>query len=241
MVGVAILLLAVSGLAALTMRRTAEYASPLILARTIVERRPTPVAHHLLGEYLGLAGQTAEAEKELRAAIALGNSRARYQLGTLLIDQQRIAEAATEFEAFVATAATPQRLRWLNPPLVDVLTARLGLAQIYAAQRRYAEAAAQARLVLEVAPRHPDALRVLALSLVGARVWPEAIAVLKDYLAVRPNDAVARSNLAVALIATGRLDAAVPELQRAVTADPNDANARRLLNMALADQQAQTR
>jgi predicted Zn-dependent protease len=77
--------------------------------------------------------------------------------------------------------------------------------------------------------------------LVGARVWPEAIAVLKDYLAVRPNDAVARSNLAVALIATGRLDAAVPELQRAVTADPNDANARRLLNMALADQQAQTR
>jgi tetratricopeptide (TPR) repeat protein len=241
MVGVAILLLAVWGLAALTMSRTAEYASPLILARTIVERRPTPVAHHLLGEALGLAGQAAEAEKELRAAIALGNSRARFQLGTLLIDQQRIAEAAAEFEAFVATAATPQRLRWLNPPLVDVLTARLGLAQIYAAQRRYAEAAAQARLVLEVAPRHPDASRVLALSLVGARVWPEAVAVLQDYLTVRPNDAVARSNLAVALIATGRLDAAVPELQRAVTADPNDANARRLLNMALADQRAQTR
>ena len=238
MVSLVLLLLVVSGLAALTMRRTAEYASPLTLARTNVERRPTPVAHHLLGEYLGLAGQTAEAEKELRAAIALGNSRARFQLGTMLIDQQRIAEAAPEFEAFVATAAVRQRLRWLDPPLLDVLTARLGLAQIYASQRRYAEAAAQARVILEVAPRHPDASRVLALSLAGAQVWPEAIAVLQDYLSVRPNDAVARTNLAVALIATGRMGDAVAELQRAVQTDPNDANARRLLNMALADQKA---
>jgi predicted Zn-dependent protease len=65
--------------------------------------------------------------------------------------------------------------------------------------------------------------------------------VLRDYLTLRPNDAVARSNLAVSLIGLGRLPEAVPELQRAVQADPNDANARRLLDMALADQQAQSR
>jgi Flp pilus assembly protein TadD len=236
-----VLLAALSGLASLTFMRTAEYASPLTLARTVVERRPTALAHHLLGEQLGLAGQTAEAERELRAAVALGNSRARFQLGTLLIDQKRIVEAAPEFEAFVATASVPQRLRWLNPPLLEVLSARLALAQIYAAERRWPDAAAQARLVLDVAPRQPEALRLLGLSLFGARAFAESVAVLRDYLTLRPNDAVARSNLGVALIGMGRLDEAVPELQRAVQVDPNDTNARRLLDMALADQRAQAR
>jgi Flp pilus assembly protein TadD len=233
-----ILMFAVGGSGVLTLQRNADYASALTLARTVVERRPTAVAHHLLGEQLGIAGQTAEAEKELRAAVRLGNSRARFQLGVLLLDARRLPEAATEFEAFVATAAVRQRLRWLEPPLLDVLSARLGLAQIYAVERRWADAAAQARLVRDAAPRHPEASRLLALSLIGAQVWPEAIEVLRDYLAVRPNDASARSNLAIALIATGRLNEAVGELRQAVEADPNDANARRLLDMALADQRA---
>jgi protein O-mannosyl-transferase len=237
-VSAAILVLVVGGFGVLTMRRNAEYASSLTLARTVVERRPTPVAHHLLGEQLGLAGQTAEAEKELRAAIALGNSRARFQLGVLLLDGRRLPEAAAEFEAFLATAGVPQRLRWLEPPLLDVLNARLGLAQIYAAERRWADAAAQARLVREAAPRHPEASRLLAVALVGAQVWPEAITVLRDYLTLRPEDVSARSNLAVALVATGRLNEAVGELRRAVQSDPNDANARRLLDLALADQRA---
>jgi Flp pilus assembly protein TadD len=237
-VAATMLVLVVCGLGVLTMQRNAEYASPITLARTVVERRPTGVAHHLLGEHLGMAGQMAEAEKQLRAAVALGNTRARFQLGVLLLDGRRLPDAAAELEAFVATAGVPQRLRWLEPPLLDVLSARLGLAQIYAAQRRWADAAAQARLVREAAPRHPEASRLLAVSLVGAQVWPEAIAVLRDYLEVRPNDAPARSNLAVALIATGRLNEAVGQLRRAVEADPNDANARRLLDMALVDQGA---
>ncbi|HZI81330.1 MAG TPA: tetratricopeptide repeat protein [Vicinamibacterales bacterium] len=230
--------LSVAGLAALTVRRTAEYASPVTLARTAVERRPTAVAHHLLGEHLALEGQNAEAEKELRAAIALGDSRARYQLGALLLNAQRFPEAASELEAFVATAGVPQRLRWLEPPLLEVLTSRLRLAQIYAVDRRWADTAAQARLVLEVAPRHPEALRLLGLALSGAQVFPEAVAVLREYLAVRPADATARSNLAIALIATGRLDDAVSELKRAVETEPGNANARRLLDMAVADQRA---
>jgi tetratricopeptide (TPR) repeat protein len=240
-VRMALLVAAVGGLGWLTMQRTAEYASPVTLARTVVDRRPTAVAHHLLGEQLGLAGQTGEAETELRAAVRLGDSRARYQLGALLLDAQRPREAAVELEAFVATAGVPQRLRWLEPGLLEVLTARLQLAQIYGVERRWAEAAAQARLVLDAAPRHPEATRLLGVSLLGAQVWPEAISTLRDYLALRPNDGRARANLAVALIATGQLDAGVTELRRAVASDPNDPNPRRLLDMALADQRAATR
>ena len=239
--GAAVLVLVVAGLGALTVRRNAEYASAITLAQTVVDRRPTAIARHLLGEQFGLAGRTAEAERELRAAVALGNSRARFQLGTLLVDARRWPEAASELEAFVATAGVPQRLKWLDPPLIDVLTARLQLAQIYGAERRWADAAAQARLVLEYAPRHPEALRLLSVGLVGAQVWPEAVTVIRDYLTLRPTDTAARSNLAIALIATGRLDEAVTELERATQTDPADANARRLLNMALADQRARAR
>ena len=141
----------------------------------------------------------------------------------------------------MATAGVPQRLRWLNPPLVDVLTARLQLAEIYGIERRWADSAAQARLVLDAAPRHPEATRLLGVALLGARVWPEAMTVLQDYLALRPGDARARANLAVAFIASGQLDAGVAELQRAATLDPNDPNTRRLLEMARADQRAKVR
>ena len=238
---VALLIVAVAGLGTLTMRRTAEYASAITLARTVVERRPTAVAHHLLGEQLGIGGQTAEAEKELRAAIQMGDSRARYQLAAVLVNAQRLPEAAAQLEAFVATTGVPQRLRWLDPPLLDVLTARLQLAQIYSVQRRWADAAAQARLVLEVVPRHPEASRLLGTSLVAAQVWPEAITVLRDYLTLRPDDARTRTNLAIGLVGAGRLDEAVSELQRAAATDPNDPNTRRLLDMALADQRAKAR
>ena len=49
-----------------TVRRNAEYASAITLAQTVVDRRPTAVAHHILGEQLGLAGRRAEAEAALR-------------------------------------------------------------------------------------------------------------------------------------------------------------------------------
>ena len=238
---VALLVAVVAGLGALTMQRTAEYGSSVALTRTVVERRPTAVAHHMLGEQLALAGQAAEAEQELRVAVQMGDSRARYQLAAIMVNSQRLPEAAAQLEAFVATTGVPQPMRWLDPPLLDVLTARLQLAEIYANQRRWADAAAQARLVLEVVPRHLEASRLLGTSLVGAQVWPEAIAVLRDYLSLRPDDARARVNLAVALVAAGRLDQAVPELQRAAAIDPNDASTRRLLDMALADQRARAR
>jgi len=234
----AIVVAIVAGSSLLTVRRNGEYASAVTLARTVVERRPTGVAHHLLGEQLVLAGQNADAEPELRTAVALGDTRARFRLAQVLLNVRRVAEAGQVLEAFVATAGVPQRLRWLDPPLLDVLTARLQLAQIYSVEKRWADAAAQVRLILDVSPRHPEATRLLGVALVGAQVWPEAVTVLRDYLELRPKDAVARTNLAVALIGVDRLDDAVIELRRAVEADPKDASAQRLLNMALADQQA---
>jgi len=219
-------------------RRNAEYASPIVLAQTVVERRPTAVAYHILGEQLALAGRNAEAEAALRRAVSLGDSRARYQLGTLLLDAQRAAEAAQQLDAFVATAGVRQRFRWLQPPLLDVLTARLMLARIHAAEGGWSDVAAHARQVLGVVPRHPEAQRLLGAALFNTQQWPEAVATLRAYLATRPGDVKARTDLGVALVATERLGEAVAEFRRATETDPADPDARRLLNMALADQRA---
>jgi Flp pilus assembly protein TadD len=238
----AVIAAAVTGaLATLTWARTAEYQSAVTLARTVVERRPSAVAHHILGEQLGLAGRVAEAEPQLRRAVELGDTRAGFQLGALLFDSRRIDEAATQLEAFVATASVPHRLRWLDPPVQDVLTARVALAQIYDLQRRWSDAAAQARLVLQAAPNQPDALRFLGIALFGVQQWPDAVTVLRDYLAIRPRDAAMRVNLGVALVASGQLNDAIAEFRQAVAIDPSDANARRMLDMALADARAQGR
>jgi Flp pilus assembly protein TadD len=232
---------AAAALAAGTIGRNSEYASAITLARTVVARRPTAVAHHILGEQLGLAGQTREAEAELRTAIDLGDTRARYQLGGLLVDARRFDEAARQLEAYVATSGVPQRFRWLDPPIEEVLPTRLMLAQIYAVDRRWADVATQARLVLAVIPHHPDAQRLLGLALLGQQQWPESIAILREYLETRPRDTQARVNLGVALVATAKLDEAVTEFRQAAQNDPADANARRMLDMALEDQRAQGR
>ena len=55
---VALLIVAVAGLGTLTMRRTAEYASGVRLARTVVERRPPP--WRTIWASSGIAGQTVE-------------------------------------------------------------------------------------------------------------------------------------------------------------------------------------
>jgi tetratricopeptide (TPR) repeat protein len=229
---------AVIALGSVTVRRNAEYASAITLAQTVVDRRPTAVAHHILGEQFGLAGRRAEAEASLRTAVSLGNSRARYQLAALLIDMQRQPEAAEQLEAFIASAGVRHQVRWLDPPLIDVLTARLMLARIRAGDARWDDVAAQARAILAVVPRHPEAQRLLGAAFFGTQQWPDAIVILGEYLTTRPNDVRARADLGVALVGAGRLDDAIAEFRRATGTDPNDAEARRLLELALADRAA---
>jgi tetratricopeptide (TPR) repeat protein len=205
------------------------------LAQTIVDRRPSGVAHHMLGEQLGIANRIEEAIGHLQQAVAHGNTRARFQLGVLLVQRSDLSGATRQFEEVVRLGGVRHERRWLEPPLIDVLQSRLYLGQIYANGRRWVEAEAQAREVLARVPAHVDARRVLAAALVGQQRWAESITEHRQYLEARPGDAQARVNLGVALIATGQMDAAIAEFQRAVEVDPSNPNARRLLEMARQD------
>jgi len=200
-----------------------------------VARRPTAVARHILGEQLLLAGQMEPAITELRLSAAGGNTRERYQLGLALLEQKRNDEAAEVLDAFVATAGVPQQQRWLEPPVIDVLNARVTLAELHAAAGRWSAAEAHARAVLTVAPTHRDARRVLSLAFFRQERWPEAVESYRLQLERDPSEVPAWMNLGVALVASERIDDAVEAFRRAATLDPSNPNAKRLLNMALDD------
>jgi tetratricopeptide (TPR) repeat protein len=221
-----------------TAARNREYATPLILAQTILERRPTAVAHQILGEQLALADRGPEAITELRQAVALGNTRAVYPLGLLIFNQGDVTGAVPHFERVVELASAQQPLRWLVPPALEVLSARLTLSQIYANQQRWPDAEAQARQVLALVPRHLDARRVLGAALVGQQRWAESIAENQQILAARPGDVQAHINVGIALASTGRLNEAIAEFRRAVSIDPRNPSAQRLLQLALEDAKA---
>jgi hypothetical protein len=237
LVPASILVVVTVGLTWATIRRNREYASALTLARTVVERRPTSVAHHILGEQLLLAGRTDEGIAELRAAVAKGNSRAGYQLGMALVNAQRLDETVDALTAFVATEHPPRPLvpRWLEPTTVEVVTARGVMAQVFGSRSQWDRMADQATEMLRAVPRHPGARRLLADARFGQERWAEAVGEYRTYLAQRSEDAAAWINLGIASVASGVIDDAVDAFARAAAIEPGNERAQRLLALARED------
>ena len=209
----AIALAGVAGaLAAATVVRNREYASPLSLVQTVVDRRPSGIAYHMLGEQLMLDGHDAEAVAPLSEAVARGNSRAGYPLGVALFNERKLSEAVQRLDAFVRTSELPYRLvpGWLEPTRTEVVSARVLMAKAFASEGEWNQAAEQAELVLKMMPSHPEAPRILASSLI---------------------------NVGFAHVQAGDFDGAVNSFRRALTADPTNVRARDLLALALEDQQ----
>jgi protein O-mannosyl-transferase len=236
-VGIVLLVLTTGAFTGRTLARNREYSSALTLAETVVQRRPTAVAHHILAEQLTLANRHDEAITHLRQATAGGDSRASNLLGTLLFNKGKLGEAVEQLEAFVRTSELPYRLvpRWLEPPIVDVISARALLARIFLMQSRWSEASEQARQVLTINRSNLEARGLLADALFGQQQFEEASVNYRQYLTARGDDVHALTNFAVTRIAAGSIDEAVAAFRRAVEVDPRNPNSRRLLTMALMD------
>ena len=224
-------------LAGVTVARTREYASPLTLSRTVVERRPGGVAHHILAEQLAAAGQRDEAMRHLRDAVAQGNSRARFLLGRLLAEQGSYPEAVQQLEALIGTSQLPYRLvpQWLEPPITEVMTARLIMGRALLAQRNWDGAAEQATLILAAFPNHSGAHGLRADVLFARQQWGAAGAAYREYLRRQPADSRAWLNYGVTQAAIEDLDEAVRAFTRAAQLDPTDPRARQLLALAQED------
>src|SRR5207248_2045924 len=135
------LIIVSTALSAATITRNRDYSSSLSLARTVLERYPTSVAHHMVGAELSMAGQHEQAEAELRRALP-GAPRAHYALGVELFRQGKLDEAIDELQLFIKE----------QPLLLEVLSARDLIGQIFAQKQQWGRAAEQYRALVTMAP-----------------------------------------------------------------------------------------
>lgn len=214
-------------LAAGTVRRNREYTSAVSLARTTVERWPTPRAQTSLGVALVAARQYEEGINELQKALA-GDPVAHYPLGVALFQEGKLDEAIMHLRDFLARESFR----------IEVPAAHQLIGSALKAQRKYAEAEQEFRQVLTMAPSNGDAHGLLAETLSRQQKFDEAIVHLQQYLAYRPNDISALMQLGIASVAVGRRDDAIVQFRRVVELVPQDAAARRNLARALLEKRA---
>jgi tetratricopeptide (TPR) repeat protein len=210
-----------------TFTRNREYLSELRLARTIIDRHPTPVGHHILGTVLLSGGDRDEGMSELRQAIP-GAPRAHFTLGVELFKEGKMGEAIEQFELFLRK----------QPNLVEAISARQLLGQAFAQQGRWAEAIEQEQKALTMNPSEDQRLdthALLAVAYIGAENFKEAIAHSREYLRGRPDSGPALTRLGIALSATGELADAIAAFRRAAAVAPEEADAQRNLAIALSD------
>ena len=209
-------------LAAATIARNREYASPLILAETVLERWPTSFAHSIVGTQLAIAGRHDDAIAAFRFA-APGYTLARYHLGGELFNQGALDEAAAQLEEFVK-----------REPLRDeAVPARTMIGRARMLQGHLTPAIDEFRRVLAMVPSGDEAnttvVGFLADALFQESRFGEAITEYRAFIARRPRDVGAFINLGVALAQVGKPTEADQAFRRALELDPSNATARRNL------------
>jgi len=128
-----------------TAGRNVDYASPVSLLRSVVERWPHGRAHLNLGVALKMQGDRDEALEHIRQAVP-DNPQAQYVLGSELYDRGRFDEAIAELREFLRR----------DPLRLDMLAAHNVMGLSLASQGKLAEAAGAFRSALTIEPRSVD-------------------------------------------------------------------------------------
>jgi Flp pilus assembly protein TadD len=151
-----------------------------------------------------------------------GNTRARYNLGTVLLKEGCGPEAILQLGEAVRLS-----------PFYPEAHANLGLALADAG--RFTEALAEYRQALRLKPDAAGVHNNLGISLVRLGRTPEAIPEFEAALRLDPSHADACGNLATALFESGRIAEAAARFQEAVGLRPTSAGLRNRLGVALAE------
>ena len=161
--------------AAGTFARNREYRSALSLARTVLARWPSSMAHYMMGTSLMDEGDHDGAVMHLREAVR-GDPRAHYSLGLELFKAGKLGEAIEELEVFVRE----------KPLLLEVVPARTLMGRAFLTQEKWNDAVKQFRMVLMMTPLNVEAEGLLAEALFKQQTFGEAIVHYQAYLKYRP-------------------------------------------------------
>jgi tetratricopeptide (TPR) repeat protein len=223
-VALVVLVFFTAGLGASTFARTEEYASGLMMARTVLARWPSPAAEYQVGTELATAGRHDEAISHLRSA-AEGMPPARYNLGSELFVAGRYAESIAELKTFVRD----------EPGLDSTTAARLLMGRAFEATGRWPEAIAEFQTGVAASPGDADAQGLLAVALGSTRAFEEAVGHYRAFLAARPADAAGWTGLGISLAATSRTREAIAAFRQAAVLDPHNGRFQENLARALLD------
>lgn len=211
-----------------TYSRNRDYESPLRLAQTTLDRRPTSDAHHWLGVELIVAGRSDEAMPHLRQAVP-NAPRAHYALGYELLKRGETSEAIHQLEQFLHK----------QPMVLEAISARSLLGRAYASLARWPEAIAQYRQVLTMNPSVDDRVtthRFWGEALLAQGAATEAMARFNEAVRLRPNDVDALIGLGLGAVAADDLDRAAVVFERVLSIAPNNGAAHRNLAIVRFDQ-----
>ena len=212
-------------LAIVTIDRNREYSSALTMARTILARWPTPMAHHLVGVELSFAGRRDEAIAELSIA-APGYAPARYYLGLELGAAGRFDEAIEALRSFIR-----------DEPHVPVVPEAHGLiADALVRRDRAAEAIPHFRQWLDNEPANHSGWSSFGRVLFSAGRAGEAVEAFGRAVAASPGNGHYHQNLSLALLETGRVNEAETHARQAVTLLPAEPGTHDALARVLAAQ-----
>jgi protein O-mannosyl-transferase len=217
-VAVCVTVAVLTALAVRTVYRNAEYATPLSLWRTVVERRPHGRARMALASEMLGAGDHAGALAQLRQAVA-DFPDARFGFGTELIVDGQTDQGIAELRQFIAA----------KPSNLNRIPGRTLLAQALWSQGRLGDAAEQFRAILKMVPASDGARLSLADVLSAQKQYDEAAVEYRMLLASQPNNSTVETRLASSLMASGHPNEAIEHLQKALELDPQSAPLHRSL------------
>jgi tetratricopeptide (TPR) repeat protein len=176
-------------------------------------------AHAGIAEVLAAGGEIDAAIGHYREAVRLAPDSDEWQvnLGLLLVQQDRIADAASAFERALA-------LRPVDPEThnnLGAMLARLGRVQ---------DAIAHYRRSLELKPVYPLARRNLGLALASTGDITSALRECLEALRLSPQEGQWHYEVAVMLMSQGRTGDAIAHLRDAIRLAPQHQAAREMLS-----------
>ena len=191
-IAAAVVAVVVAALAIRTVDRNRDYATPLTLWESVVNRRPQGRARFALATQLMDAGRNDEAIAQLRLAIP-DNPDARAGLGMVLLTQGHLDEGISVLETFVqANPSLPNRA----PARALLAKGHQAIAERALSQRNLALAADEARKSVQLDASSADAHNILGAALASAGDFAGAVPEFQAAVRINPQHPEAVNNLA---------------------------------------------
>jgi len=205
-----------------SVRRNAEYSSPVGIWQTVLARRPHGRAHYNLGLELSRAGRRDEAVAHYRMA-AVDEPKAHYALAVDHEQRDRLEEAEREYQIFL------DRL----PDDVQAPEGYVRLGIVLTRQDKLQDATRTLQRALEMRPQNVDAREAYGMALMGQGRLDEAAHEFERQIELAPASARGYEHLGLLRLGQARADAAIAPLERAVALAPDDPETRLALGNAL--------